>query len=190
VIAERRFGFAERVNANFDGFTDHAPEFYDGNFQAARMVGQALAADEGRTDGMKAAARAPRLLVVDDEILHRMIICRAAAKSGYVPVGAASHREAAKLSQDAAFDCITLDVALGDRGGAVALLRHLAEVGCKAPIIVVSGCDDETLHEILRLAGSLKLNVAEPVPKPVDLAILRHMLEGFRSDSAGTGDQT
>jgi CheY-like chemotaxis protein len=148
------------------------------------MVGQALAADEAQDD-WKDAGRMPRLLVVDDEILHRLIICRAAAKVGYVPVGAASSREAARLSQEGEFDCITLDIALGDHGGAVALLRHLAEVDCKAPIIVVSACDDETLHETLGVARSLKLNVAEPVPKPVDLTILRHMLEGFRGQAIG-----
>jgi CheY-like chemotaxis protein len=158
--------------------------FFNGNRQAARMVGQALAADEARVD-WKDAGRMPRLLVVDDDILHRLIICRAAAKVGYVPVGAASGREAARLSQEGEFDCITLDIALGDRGGAVALLRHLAEVRCKAPIIVVSACDDETLHETLSLARSLKLNVAEPVPKPVDLTILRRMLEGFCGQPVG-----
>jgi DNA-binding response OmpR family regulator len=149
------------------------------------MLGQALAADEGKSDGVKDTARAPRLLVIDDDTLHRMIICRAAAKSGYVPVGAASHHEAVKLLQEGVFDCITLDIALGDRGGAVAALRHFAAVESKAPIIVVSACDDETLREILRLARSLKLNVAEPVPKPVDLTILRYMLDGFRIQPSG-----
>jgi DNA-binding response OmpR family regulator len=151
------------------------------------MLGQALAADEGRSAGVKDAARAPRLLVIDDDTLHRMIICRAAVKSGYIPVGAASHHEAAKLSQEGVFDCVTLDIALGDRGGAVALLRHFAAVESKAPIVVVSACDDETLREILQLARSLKLNVAAPVPKPVDLTILRYMLHGFRTRPAGAG---
>jgi two-component system, chemotaxis family, chemotaxis protein CheY len=149
------------------------------------MLGRALAADYGKSEGVTDAPRALRLLVIDDDSLHRMIICRAAAKSGYVPVGAASHHEAAKRLQEGVFDCITLDIALGDRSGAVALLRHLAEVGCNAPIIVVSGCDEETLREILRLARSLKLTVAEPVPKPVDLTILRRMLEGFRAQPSG-----
>jgi CheY-like chemotaxis protein len=151
------------------------------------MVGQALAADEGQTD-RKDAEHTPRLLVVDDEILHRMIICRAAAKVGYIPVGAASYQEAAKLSQEDVFDCITLDIALSGRSGGLELLRHLAEVGCKAPIIVISGCDDATLREILLVGRSLALNVAEPVRKPVDLTILRSTLEGFRGQLSGSGN--
>jgi len=137
---------------------------------------------------MKDAEHAPRLLVVDDDVLHRMIICRAAAKVGYVPVGAANCPEAARLLREGAFDCVTLDIALGERGGGVELLGHLAKVGCKAPVIVVSGCDDTTLRETLRVAGLLMLNVAEPVRKPVDLTILRSMLEGFRGQSSGAGD--
>jgi two-component system, chemotaxis family, chemotaxis protein CheY len=152
------------------------------------MRGQALSANEGRAESTNGAPRARRLLVIDDDNLHRMIICRAAAKSGYLPLGAANHREAVKLSQEGTFDCVTLDIALGDRGGAVTLLRHLASVGCKAPIIVVSGCDDETLREILRLARSLKLNVAEPVPKPVDLSILRRMLDEFSAQPSDAED--
>jgi hypothetical protein len=44
------------------------------------------------------------------------------------------------------------------------------------------------LHESLRVARSLKLNVAEPVRKPVDLTILRHMLEGLRGGPSGSGE--
>jgi two-component system, chemotaxis family, chemotaxis protein CheY len=164
-------------------FTHYSPVFRCGNLQAARMRGQALAAD--KVHSVNDAAPEPRLLVIDDDSLHRMIICRAAAKSGYVPVGAANHHEVVKLSQDGTFDCITLDIALSDRGGAVALLRHFAAIGCKAPIIVVSGCDQETLREILHLARSLQLNVVEPVPKPVDLTVLRSLLEGFLTEPSG-----
>src|ERR1700688_442101 len=69
-------------------------------------------------------AGGPRLLVIDDDHLHRMIICRAAAKAGYVPAGAAGYEEASKLLQENVFDCITLDLSLGDHAG-VELLRLL-----------------------------------------------------------------
>ena len=34
----------------------------------------------------------PRLLVIEDDTLHRMMICRVAARAGYAPAGAASLR--------------------------------------------------------------------------------------------------
>ncbi len=129
------------------------------------------AADNGKA--------ALRLLVIDDDSLHRMVICRAAAKAGYLPAGAASYDEAARLTRETAFDCITLDLGLGDHAGSE-MLYHLSNVGCAAPIIVISGCDVATSKEAVRLAGLLKLNVWECIPKPVDLAMLRGFLERLR----------
>jgi hypothetical protein len=64
------------------------------------------------------------------------------------------------------------------------MLRHLSAIGCKAPIIVISGCDETTWRETLRVAKSLKLDVWEPVRKPVDLTILRYALERLRNQRA------
>lgn len=127
------------------------------------------------------AAHRPRLLVIDDDNLHRMIICRVAAKAGYLPAGAATYDEAAELAQNNKFDCITLDLSLGEHAG-VELLRHLWVVGCKATIIIISGCDDATCSESQRLAESLKFKVWESLPKPVNLAVLRDSLERLKAD--------
>ena len=161
------------------------------------MFEQSIYAAPGQADlADAAAARAalPRLLVIDDDNLHRMIICRAAAKAGFLPAGAASFDEAVKLAQEAAFDCITLDLSLGEHAG-VELLRHLWVVGCKAPIIIVSGCDDATCSESAKVAESLKLNVWEAIPKPVNLATLRSSLARLKESwdvapaDATRGDQ-
>jgi two-component system, chemotaxis family, chemotaxis protein CheY len=130
-------------------------------------------ADSAHADAARRAA--PRLLVIDDDNLHRMIICRAAAKAGYVPAGAATYDEAAQLVRDNVFDCITLDLSLGEHAG-VEMLRHLWVIGCKAPIIIISGCDNATCDESEKVAESLKLNIWESIPKPVDLAVLRESL--------------
>jgi len=123
----------------------------------------------------------PRLLVIDDDNLHRMIICRVAAKAGYLPAGAATYDEAAELARANTFDCITLDLSLGDHAG-VELLRHLWVIGCKATIIIVSGCDDATCNESQRVAESLKFKVWESIPKPVNLGVLRDSLERLKAD--------
>jgi two-component system, chemotaxis family, chemotaxis protein CheY len=127
----------------------------------------------------------PGLLVIDDDNLHRMIICRVAAKAGYLPAGAASYDEAVRLVQEGGFDCITLDLSLGDRAG-VEMLRHLWVIGCKAPIIIISGCDDATCSETEKVAESLKLNVWESIPKPVNMAVLRESLERLKAAREST----
>lgn len=147
------------------------------------MLEQSISAASGQADlahASVARATLPRLLVIDDDNLHRMIICRAAAKSGYLPAGAATYDEAVKLAQETAFDCITLDLSLGDRAG-VEMLRHLWVIGCKAPIIIISGCDNETCNESTKVAESLKMNVWESIPKPVNLATLRESLERLKA---------
>ncbi len=129
-----------------------------------------------------AAARAtlPRLLVIDDDNLHRMIICRAAAKAGYLPAGAASYDEATKLARETAFDGITLDLSLGNRAGSE-MLHQLSRLGCTAPIVVVTGCDVATCKETLKVADMLKLDIWECIPKPVDLVMLRNFLERLKA---------
>jgi len=136
---------------------------------------------EGSAGAAVAQPAALRLLVIDDDNLHRMIICRAAAKAGYVPAGAAGYDEAAKLVQETVFDCITLDLSLGPHAG-VEMLRHLWVIGCKAPIIIISGCDDATCAETLKVAKSLNLNIWESIPKPVDLAVLRYWLDRLKAE--------
>jgi ActR/RegA family two-component response regulator len=123
----------------------------------------------------------PRLLVIDDDSLHRMIICRVAAKAGYAPAGAASYDEAAQLVHETAFDCITLDLALGAHAGNE-MLHHLSVIDYRAPIIVVSGCDDATRIESVKLAKSLHLNVWQSTRKPVDLVVLRLWLEQLKAE--------
>ena len=136
-----------------------------------------LGSDQDFSAIMNAARHTmPRLLVIDDDNLHRMIICRVAAKAGFVPAGAASYDEAAKLAQETAFDCITLDLSLGNHAG-TEMLHHLSMLGSTAPIIVVSGADYATCKETVKVAEMLNLDIWECIPKPVDLVMLRHFLE-------------
>jgi two-component system, chemotaxis family, chemotaxis protein CheY len=113
--------------------------------------------------------------VIDGDNLHRMTICRAADKAGYIPAGAANFDEAAKLTLTTVFDCITLDLSLGLQTGE--MLRHLREIDCGAPIIVVGDRGAAGCRETLRFARSLGLNVGEPLPKPVDVGMLSYALE-------------
>jgi len=140
---------------------------------------------------LSAAKRAaPRLLVIADDNLHRMIICRAAAKAGYLPAGAASYDEAVKLIKEGAFDCVTLDLSLGERAG-VEMLRYFRVNAYKVPVIIISGSDDATCSESKKVAESFKLNVWESIPKPVDISVLRGSLERLKAarEQAPAGQQ-
>jgi two-component system, chemotaxis family, chemotaxis protein CheY len=134
-----------------------------------------------QVNGDNAAAEAmPRLLVIDDDYLHRKIICRVAAKAGYAPAGAGTYDEAAKLALENAFDCIRLDLSLGQHGG-TEMLHYLRGIGCKSPIVIISGCDEATFRETLKVAKSLNLDIRESIAKPVDLDMLRYSFERIRT---------
>ncbi len=148
---------------------------------------QTVEADEAALAGPQRVAPqpTPRLLVIDDDSLHRMFICRVAARAGYAPTGAATYEEAAKFAQEGTFDCITLDLSLGPHAG-VELVWLLWVVGNKAPIIVISGCDDATYAEAVRVAKSLNLVVLATMPKPVDLGCCATAWRGSRTTAATT----
>jgi two-component system, chemotaxis family, chemotaxis protein CheY len=124
-----------------------------------------------------------RLLAVDGDSLHRMIICRIAAKAGFVPAGAASAAEAVKHAQKAAFDCVTIDLSVGRHGGVgggLEFLNYLWMSGCKAPIIVIGGCDDEQFRQATAVAASLNLKIWKSMPKPANFDLLRGWLDELK----------
>jgi DNA-binding response OmpR family regulator len=98
-----------------------------------------------------------------------------AEKAHFKATGATSVEEADRLLQEHTFDCITLDLSLGDRAG-VEVLRLLFERGIRAPVIIISGSDDTVLEETLGIGKMMGLNIRQPIPKPIDLARLRSEL--------------
>jgi hypothetical protein len=63
-----------------------------------RMHEHTQGIEAGRGAAKAVTEAAPRLLAIDDDNLHRMIICRVAARAGYAPAGAATYEEAARLA--------------------------------------------------------------------------------------------
>lgn len=123
---------------------------------------------------------APRLLVIDDDTIHRMIIGRLGSKAGYTVSEAVSYESAADvLRANAEFDCITLDLSLGQRSGHD-LLNLMASQAISSRIIIISGADATVRAKTLQMGRALKMNVVDVLPKPVDLANLRTLFEHIR----------
>lgn len=125
------------------------------------------------------------LLAIDDAPLHLSIVRKIAEQARFRTTGASSVADAAKLLRERVFDCITLDLSLGEQSG-VEILKLLAGMKCQTPIIVVSGSGDETCDETLRIGNFLNLNLCPPIPKPINLAVLR---QAFLQIAAGTQRQ-
>jgi DNA-binding NtrC family response regulator len=127
----------------------------------------------------KASGISHKLLAVDDDTVHRMVICRIARQAGFEVDEAASYEAARRMLGLSVYGCVTLDLSLGERGG-IDVLRYMAEIGYPSPVIVISGSDDEVRSEAFTAARNLKLNVCQPFSKPVRLADLRELMREIR----------
>ncbi len=122
------------------------------------------------------------LLVIEDTSLHLSIVSKIASQAGFTTTGANSVSEASRLLRQRRFDCITLDLSLGEEFG-VEVLKLLAEMKCLMPIIVVSGSGDEAREETIKIGNFLDLNLCAPIPKPINLAVLRNTLMQIAGDT-------
>jgi DNA-binding NtrC family response regulator len=116
-----------------------------------------------------------QLLAIDDADLHLSIVCKIATQAGFETTGAATVSEATRLLHERTFDCITLDLSLGEQSG-VEILKMLSETKCRTPIIVISGSGDAACAESIGIGNFLDLNICQPIPKPINLAVLRAVL--------------
>jgi len=119
------------------------------------------------------------LLVVEDALVHRTIISKVGDNVGFVARTASSVEAAEALLRAEDFDAITLDLGLGEHVG-VEVLRLLADLKSQTPIIIISGSEDAVLEETCRIGRSLGLNIWTPLRKPIDLTLLREMLEQIK----------
>ena len=115
------------------------------------------------------------LLVIEDADLHLSILCKVAQQAGFATTGAHSVGEATALLRERAFDCITLDLSLGEQSG-VEILKLLGQIGCRTPVIIISASDDEARAVTRHVGSLLDLNLCPPIPKPINLAALRQTL--------------
>jgi two-component system chemotaxis response regulator CheY len=132
--------------------------------------GQGRASDLQRNNTMR-----NELLAIDDADLHLSIISKIAAQADFTTTGANSVIEATRLLRERTFDCITLDLSLGEESG-IEILKLLAQMKCRTPIIIISGLGHAASEATVEVGNFLKLNLCPPIPKPIHLVVLRAAL--------------
>jgi DNA-binding response OmpR family regulator len=150
-------------------------------------VTSARSSRTGRVERVKSAAGAYNvqngLLVIEDAELHLSILRKIAEQVGFRTTGAHSVAEASELLHERAFDCITLDLSLGEDSG-IEVLQLLAKIKCRAPVIVISASGEEVCDETVKIGNFLNLNICSPIPKQIHLAALRTTLTKIAQDTA------
>jgi len=124
-----------------------------------------------------------RLLIVDDDATQRALIALAAKDAGHPVTSAQSCAEAINRLEAARFDCVTLDLMLGD-GDGTEVLQAMARAKFAGTVIVVSGMNAARRIAARSYARSLGIEL-QSLPKPVDLAALRICLANLRKTAMG-----
>lgn len=122
---------------------------------------------------------ARHLLLIDDEPAFGRFIAHAAEAGGFtahVTLSAQPFMEKYRELRPAA---VAVDLGMPQVDG-VELLRFLAEEGCEAPVIIVSGFDRRVLESSMRLGQALGLNMKGPLEKPVRLQELLDLLDEIK----------
>jgi two-component system chemotaxis response regulator CheY len=126
------------------------------------------------------------LLAIEDAELHLSILRKIAAQAGFTTTSASSLDAAARLLEQRAFDVITLDLSLGQESG-IEVLELLARMKCGTPVLVISASDDDVLTDIVRIGNGFDLKLYPPIPKPINLALLRQALLQIAADTERHG---
>ncbi|UFZ01793.1 response regulator [Bradyrhizobium ontarionense] len=122
------------------------------------------------------------LLVIEDADVHLSILRKIAAQAGFSTTGVSSVDAASTVLQNRHFDCVTLDLSLGERSG-TEVLQLLAELKYRGPVLIISASEDDTLHASVRIGNFLELNVYPPFPKPINLPLLRQTLKQIAGET-------
>ena len=121
------------------------------------------------------------LLVIEDAVIDSTILSRIGLRNGFTTKTANSYADAVALLKKWRFDCITLDLGLGDEAG-IWILSFLAELRSKASIVIVSGAEQEVCDQTARFGRSIGLNVHASLQKPVDLARLSETMAELKAE--------
>ena len=121
---------------------------------------------------------AKRLLAVDDNSDSAELIARVAAKCGYEARSVTDPSSLGDVLHSWKPQVLTLDLCMPEEDG-ISLLSLLKSAGFTGSLIIISGQDDWFRKTASRLASARGLNVAQDLPKPVDLKALREVLTGL-----------
>ena len=126
------------------------------------------------------ARRRSSLLVIEDALIDSTIVSRIGIRNGFTTKTARCYADAIDLLKRRRFDCITLDLGLGDETG-IWVLDFLAELHSKASIVIVSGAEQETCDATAHFGRSIGLNIRCSIQKPVALGLLSETMAGIKS---------
>jgi two-component system cell cycle response regulator len=109
------------------------------------------------------------VLVVDDDAVNRLLLCRGLERDGHRVRAVANGLEALKALQDELFDCVLLDVLMPEMDGYQVLEHMRSDPKLRhTPVIMISALED--VESVVRC---IEMGAEDYLPKPFDPVLLR-----------------
>lgn len=126
----------------------------------------------------------PKLLTIDDDPGFRTFVRAAAEDCGFDVETVATGEEFRAALTRSQVDGFVLDLSMPETDG-IEILRYLADMNTRAPILIVSGFAERIRDAALRLGTARGLVMAGVLAKPVRAAMLKaKLLQLMPSDRA------
>jgi DNA-binding response OmpR family regulator len=119
-----------------------------------------------------------RLLIVDDDKVHRAIYSSIANKLKYQVDVAQSASEAFASLRAKRYRIVILDLMLGEDSGSDVLVL-MSSLPQKPRVLLVTGASDEVIQGTFTLGRQMGLEMFGPVRKPVNVTVIRSVLRGM-----------
>ena len=123
------------------------------------------------------------ILIIDDDEVDRLVIQRHLSKGNLetVVTEAKDAATARELISEGKFDCIFLDYRLPDANG-IALIRQLRNLGCRMPIIALTGQGDEQIAVDLMKAGASDYLTKSRLSTDILTRLIRNAIKVYRAE--------
>ena len=116
-----------------------------------------------------------RLLVIDDEQEICNLIREVAEGEGFEVLTTVNPEVFKEAVASFKPTVLVLDLVMPEIDG-IEILRHLAEAGCKIPILVMSGYSGKLLESARSLGDAFGLPCVQSLKKPIRIKLLRQAL--------------
>lgn len=130
-----------------------------------------------------------RLLVIDDNKGITDVISELGTEQGFEVICINEYDKVRQVYREADPDYIILDLDLGmdkdleiaERGfDGLAIIQFLAEEGCRAKIVIVSGSEKDKRDITTKIGRELELNVVGSMGKPFRVALMEEVLSKLK----------
>ena len=133
---------------------------------------------EGRDEDE--VARAIDFLLIDDEPGIGKLIKRVADRCGFVAASTTDVDAFKRIYGAHPVEVIAVDLSMPATDG-VEVLHFLAETGCRASVLVISGFDRRVVEAAIRLGEALGLRMAGMMAKPLRVDEVRSVLASLKA---------